>query len=124
MSRVEADFDATITFRDPPLRAFIPLRVRGRFPVGVEFATDPFVEADIRYQDGSPGKLFYIKPAIFKGLRLDVLGFKGANPDFSDDSTINQFFDEARFEAYGELGFACVEKMLEKDAIRRALTSM
>jgi hypothetical protein len=124
MSRAEADFGATISFPDPPLEAFIPLEVTGRFPIGVAFAKLPFVEADIRYQDGATGKLYYIKPSIFDGLRLHVLGFKGANPAFPDDSTINQFFDEARFEAYRELGFASVDKMLAKDEIRTALTAM
>jgi hypothetical protein len=42
-----------------------------------------------------------------------LLGYKGANPDFPDDSTVNQFFDEARFEAYRQLGFACTEQMLK-----------
>ena len=36
-------------------------------------------------------------------------GFKGAFPAFPDDSTTDQFFDEARFGAYRELGFSCVD---------------
>jgi len=45
---------------------------------------------------------------------LPVLGFKGAYPAFPDDTTLNQFYDEARFEAYPELGFACVEQIDER----------
>ena len=95
-----------------------------RFPLGVPFATQPFVVGDIRYKAGNTGTLYYIKPAIFADLRLHVLGFKGAFPEFPDDTTLNQFFDEARFEAYRELGFACVEKMLEDAKIRKRLSTM
>ena len=83
----------------------MPKPARGRFPLGVPFATEPFVVGEIRYDDGCCGELYYIKPAIFAGLRLHVLGFKGAFPAFPDDTTLDQFFDEARFEAYRELGF-------------------
>lgn len=124
LDRAEADFGVTITFPPPPLRTFMPAAQPGRFPLGVAFATAPFAIGEIRYKDGSWGKIYYLKPAIFPDLRLHVLGYKGSNPDFPDDSTLNQFFDEARFEAYRELGFACAEKMLEDPLIRDALMTM
>jgi hypothetical protein len=67
---------------------------------------------------------YYVKPTIFAGLRLHVLGFKGAFHAFPDDSTADQFFDEARFEAYRELGFACADKMLTDKKIMEELASM
>jgi hypothetical protein len=124
LSRIEADFEATITFRPPPLDSLMPSTPQARFPLGVAFAKAPFVVGDIRYKDGSTGKLYLIKPAIFEGLRLNVLGFKGANPEFPHDTTNNQFFDEARFEAYRELGFACVDRLLAEDDIRTHLAAM
>ena len=103
----------------------MPSLADARFPLGVALAQKPFVVGDIRYPDGvRGGKLYFIKPAIFEGLSLHVLGFKGAFPDFPDDSTVDQFFDEARFEAYRELGFACVDKMLATDEITAELTNM
>ena len=57
-------------------------------------------------------------------LRFSLLGFKGALPKFPDDSTANQFFNEARFEAYRELGFACTNRMLDDTAVRNVLSAM
>jgi hypothetical protein len=100
LSRAEAGFGVTITFPPPPLAPLMPSEADARFPLGVAFATQPFVVGEIGYPNGAQGKLYYIKPAIFAGLRVHVLGFKGAFPAFPDDSTVDQFFDEARFEAY------------------------
>lgn len=124
LSRAEADFGVTVTVTPPPLASLMPKPARGRFPLGVPFATEPFVVGEIRYDDGCCGELYYIKPAIFAGLRLHVLGFKGAFPAFPDDTTLDQFFDEARFEAYRELGFACVDRMLADVNIKNRLSAM
>lgn len=124
LSRAEADFGVTITFTPPPLGPLMPSKADARFPLGVAFAKQPFVVGEIGYPNGATGKLYYIKPTIFSGLRLHVLGFKGAFPAFPDDSTVDQFFDEARFEAYRELGFACVDKMLADADILEHLTRM
>jgi hypothetical protein len=124
LSRAEADFGVTITFPPPPLAPLMPAKADARFPLGVAFATQPFVVGEIGYPNGTKGKLYYIKPAIFAGLRLHVLGFKGAFPAFPNDSTVDQFFDEARFEAYRELGFACVDRMLAEEEIMKELTKM
>jgi hypothetical protein len=125
LSRAEADFGVTITFQPPPLGPLMPSLEAARFPLGVAFATQPFVVGEVCYPGGSScGKLYYIKPAIFAGLRLNVLGFKGASPDFPDDSTADQFFDEARFEACRELGFACVDKMFGDEDVLKCLSTM
>jgi hypothetical protein len=140
LSRAEADFGVTITFKPPPLGPLMPVRASPRqspillsvkstpearaFPLGSAFVSEPFVVGEIRYADGRAGKLYYIKPAIFEGLRLTILGFKGAFPAFPDDTTVNQFFDEARFEAYRELGFASTERMLAVDDVKRHLLEM
>lgn len=124
LSRAEADFGVTITFPPPPLAPLMPSKANARFPLGVAFATQPFVVGEIGYPNGAQGKLYYIKPAIFAGLRVHVLGFKGAFPAFPDDSTVDQFFDEARFEAYRELGFACVDRMLDDPEILKKLKQM
>jgi hypothetical protein len=124
LSRAEADFGVTIKFPKPPLKSLMPSTEDARFPLGVAFASQPYVAGDIGYPDGRRGKIYYIKPAIFAKLPLHVLGFKGAFPAFPDDSTLDQFFDEARFEAHRELGFAWVDAMLDDKTIKEALTSM
>jgi hypothetical protein len=125
VTRAEADFGVTITFASPPLGVLMPSAPKQpQFPLGVSFAKNPFVVGDIHYANGVIGKLFYIKPAIFDELQFSLLGFKGASPKFPDDSTVNQFFNEARFEAYRELGLACASRMLADQDIRSVVATM
>jgi hypothetical protein len=67
----------------------------------------PFVKGDIQYPDGSKGTLIYIKPSLDPKLPQDVLAYASAAPTFPHQSTMDQFFDEAQFESYRELGFSC-----------------
>ena len=53
--------------------------------------------------------------ALCKGLRLKLLGYKGANRDFPDQSTADQFFDEEQFEAYRELGYEIADSFIQHD---------
>ncbi len=135
LSRAEADFKAVIKFDPPPpLAALMPNRVPGNvYPATVKMSQSPFVVGDIIYAPppGSApgatvpqGKIYYLKTTIFKSLRLSVLGYKSANPEFPDDPTTDQFFTQAQFEAYRELGFASVEQMLAVPDIAGALSSM
>ena len=56
--------------------------------------------------------LIYLKTTLIEGLPLALLGYRGANPTFPDQSTADQFFDEEQFEAYRELGFIIAERMM------------
>jgi hypothetical protein len=125
ITRAEADFGVTIRFTSPPLGVLMPAKPAApQFPSKVRFAKEPFVVGDIVYASGAIGRLYYIKPAIFDALPFSLLGFKGASPQFPNDSTANQFFDEARFEAYRELGWACAHRMLANKDIWNALSAM
>ena len=68
-----------------------------------------YAVAKITYPDKSEGHLVYLTTALIKGLRLQLMGYKGLNWDFPDQSTGDQFFSETQFEAYRELGFAIAE---------------
>jgi hypothetical protein len=65
--------------------------------------------ATIKYPAGEgetpQGTLIYIKATLFAGLPADVVGYGNENPEFPHESTADQFFDEAQFEAYRELGY-------------------
>jgi hypothetical protein len=58
-----------------------------------------------------------------KDLRLQLYGFAGAHPDFPNETTANQFFDEARFEAYRELGYAAAQQLLADVVAQAALAA-
>jgi hypothetical protein len=54
-------------------------------------------------------------------LGLAALGYKAANPDFPDQTTADQFFDEAQFEAYRHLGYSVGEAVLKDTECLRIL---
>jgi len=69
-------------------------------------AQSHFAVGKIRYS-GSPdddGVIIYLRPTMVAGDPADVLGYSTVNPDFPDDTTANQWFDEAHFENYRDLG--------------------
>ncbi|MDX2285850.1 MAG: patatin-like phospholipase family protein [Bacteroidia bacterium] len=66
----------------------------------------PVAMGDIRYPDGSRGKLIYIKSALpASGLPVNVFNYANVHPEFPHQPTADQYFDDAQFEAYRALGF-------------------
>jgi hypothetical protein len=55
-----------------------------------------------------PGELLYIKTTLSGDEPIDVLNYARANPEFPHQPTSNQWFDEAQFESYRELGLHTV----------------
>ncbi|HEX2012568.1 MAG TPA: patatin-like phospholipase family protein [Roseateles sp.] len=61
--------------------------------------------ARIHYRrSGAHGLLVVVKPNICPGLPVDLINFKRENPAFPQQSTTDQFFDEAQWESYFTLG--------------------
>ncbi len=63
----------------------------------------PFLVGNITYSDGSQGEILYIKPMMRDHLTVDVYSYWREHPDFPNQSTADQFFDERQFCAYREL---------------------
>lgn len=59
----------------------------------------------IDYGDGEVGWLLYIKLSIGERELPYIEQYRHANPEFPHQSTADQFFDAAQFEAYRALGF-------------------
>lgn len=64
------------------------------------------------------GYLLYIKSSLCTPeknahVSRDVLGYSLRNPSFPHEATSDQFFSEAQFESYRELGSCIAEKLLE-----------
>ena len=112
--RVRVDFGAKISFDDPGYdlaslqkgsadtqsktqRDQYDLAKRG-FAIGsVRYLGDP--------RDQPSGRIIYFKTTMIAGLSPDIYAYKSVNRAFPDESTGDQFFDEAQFEAYRELGY-------------------
>lgn len=69
----------------------------GRSPKHFRFGT-------LDYSDGRRGTLLYVKATLSGDEPPDVLTYAAANPTFPHETTADQFFSEAQFEAYRALG--------------------
>ena len=61
--------------------------------------------ARITWEDSAEtSTLLWLRPAVLGSEPADVLGYHATNPDFPQQSTADQFFDEAQWESYRRLG--------------------
>ncbi len=73
--------------------------------------------ADVRYKDvdgpnANDGELIYLKPAVRRSEAIDVQHYAATHPDFPNETTVNQFFNEAQFESYRKLGMTMVQDIV------------
>jgi len=69
------------------------------------FSSKHWVLGTIRYADGETGSLLYIKASMTGDEYEYIRNYQSENPIFPHESTADQFFSEARFEAYRGLGY-------------------
>ena len=72
------------------------------------------------YYDGveAPGSiLLYIKPTLIGNEPADVLHYHSENPQFPQQTTADQFFDEAQWESYRKLGELIGFRLFGKDLV-------
>lgn len=91
--RVREDFGVEIRIDLAPLR-----------PGPDGLARQPMVAGDIHYPDGDTGVLLLLKPTLVGNEPADVTQYKRRNAAFPHETTGDQFFDEAQWEAYRRLG--------------------
>lgn len=70
----------------------------------VKNTPEHYAVGKIRYPHGPEGMLIYIKSSITGREPEDLLAYRRQNPSFPDETTADQFFDEAQFESYRKLG--------------------
>jgi hypothetical protein len=104
-----------------PLDGLIP-ELDLRYPSGARLARRGWLRGVIRYADGTRGTLVYLKTTLVPDLALALLGYRDRNPDFPDQSTADQFFDEEQLEAYRELGYRIADSMIDGAALEAALS--
>ena len=113
IARIWADFGARIEFDRAALTPFMP-SIEAGYPRDARISQRAYAVAEITYADDSKGCLVYLTTALIEGLRLKLMGYKGANWDFPDQSTGDQFFDETQFEAYRELGYVIADQLVRE----------
>ncbi len=67
--------------------------------------------ATITYASGKTGKLLLVKAGVLGKESLDILHYKATNVAFPQQTTADQFFDEAQWESYRKLGSLCGEAL-------------
>lgn len=113
VAKCRADFGAEISLDLNPL---IPDPVTGR-------ASEHFVTGTIRYPmppggvhapNKYCGRILYLKTSIVGDETADLLHHKRAFPNFPQDSTVDQWFNESQFESYRRLGQLIAESALSE----------
>ena len=97
LRKISIDLKTRIVFSD--------LAVRER--IKAEKSTPAWAVAEIRYKDEASeprALLLYIKPSFRGDEPAEVQAYALAHEDFPHESTANQWFGEAQFEAYRALG--------------------
>jgi hypothetical protein len=106
--RIEEDFGATLEFENGmgPAQLMMYPPERG-YPADVRYATAPFMFGKLTYRHDveKEGVLIYIKSTLIEQMDFTTAGYLASNPDFPHQSTVDQFFDPAQFDAYRCLGF-------------------
>ena len=114
--KAKIDYAATIRFVDP---AALPAGLSAGAMALAQLAALPeamkgpqgdhgLLLATIDYDRGAPGPakglLVIVKPRCLPGVGMEVSRYAQAHADFPQQTTADQFFDEAQWEAYHQLG--------------------
>lgn len=105
--RIEEDFGATLEFEEGMGPARLVMYPKRDYPSDVRYAAAPFMIGKLTYRHitEKEGLLIYIKSTLVKGLDFRTAGYLASNPNFPHQSTVDQFFDPAQFDAYRCLGY-------------------
>ena len=125
IEKVRVDFGAIIEIDRTALEPLIPQSDSSESSLNYAVSEKSYLLANIDYNDGGEkGQLVYIKTALSKTIPADIHGYKRLNPDFPDQTTADQFFDEIQFEAYRELGWQIVQDMMQDNEAQAAFELM
>jgi len=127
IEKVRADFGALIDITSDDLDPLIPRADVDDPDSGMRMAVAKrgYLKARIRYAARRSGEteadkpecgtLYYLTTTFYGELNADLYGYRREHPEFPDQSTGDQFFDEKQFEAYRELGFQTTLHLLENE---------
>lgn len=120
VEKVRVDFGTLIRCDCEDLQPLVPRSKGGKDDDAIKCAERGYITCTIIYPNNEQGRLLYLKTTFFEELSADLYGYKKTHPEFPDEPTSDQFFDEKQFEAYRELGFQTAWRMMQDDGIRYA----
>lgn len=96
------------------LNVIITIDTKNLEPGEGELSPKDVVRGDILYPNGVRGTLVYAKSVLPVGAPPDLVSFRQVDPKFPNHSTVDQFFDERKYESYRALGFnAAIHAVVE-----------
>ena len=114
--RCRIDFRAEISLDITPLKKLKENRAKQHYVEGTVVYSKEHVKklgwsGDIEPEDARKGKIIFIKPSLLSDNKADetadVRQYAIQNDDFPQQTTANQWFAEAQFESYRQLGYTC-----------------
>lgn len=125
IQKVRADFGAIIDISDEQLATLMPRQMAetDKATPSSGSALQGYLIACIRYATKvgqSPetgrevGTLILLKATAFSGSPADVFSYRREHPEFPNQSTADQFYDEKQFDSYRELGYVTADRMLKE----------
>jgi hypothetical protein len=111
MRRVRVDFGIEI-FESPckitspdglRLNASVIAKSFDAFAKGHEYLA---IRLMVAFPDGRIGQILAIKPRLTAAAPHDVRQYKNTSPDFPNETTANQFFDDVQWESHRALGYS------------------
>ncbi len=109
LEKARVDFGTEIRISDTALQQLkYSIDLQGQ----INYAKSGYLLADIDYPNGVKGHFLYIKTTLIENLPADLMAYKSTQPDFPDESTLDQFFDEKQMEAYRLLGMQIAQDAL------------
>jgi hypothetical protein len=119
--RCRIDFGAEIDLNVEAMKRDEQSKEAATFVVGTITYASEHVEAlgwkDAEDEARRRGIIILIKPAMTEGVNADVRQYSLENDSFPDQTTGDQFFDEAQFESYRKLGQFCAEQAFRQIAM-------
>ncbi len=112
IEKVRVDFGTLILCNCEDLQPLVPRSKSKNSQDDIKCAERGYLMCEIIYPDNTQGRLLFIKTTFFQQLSADLYGYKKTHPQFPDEPTSDQFFDEKQFEAYRELGFQTAWSMM------------
>ncbi|WP_157361892.1 patatin-like phospholipase domain-containing protein [Haloechinothrix halophila] len=93
--------------------------------LNARLVTSPVIRGTVLYPpesglDGVAGRIVIAKALLWPELPYPLLAYAAKHPEFPHDSTGDQWFGEAKFSAYTELGRRLGERVLHPRAAARA----
>jgi hypothetical protein len=125
IQKVRADFGALIDVNAEQLATLTPQSqdAAGKDGRAQATASRGYLIVPIRYslrvgQDPNCGRdvgtLILLKATAFKGSPADLFSYRREHPEFPNQATLDQFFDEKQFDSYRELGYVTAYQMLRE----------